>query len=123
MAVEALLDHGASFDPGDLPSLPNKARRGPASLLLLAIKRQHYGTATYLIGRGAKLPLHYEIDTLCNTPGFPLDFITGLRHSTMAESKSNVQPNAEQISSADDIIDFSMAVKCKAVLDGEFTTR
>jgi hypothetical protein len=41
----------------------------------------------------------------------------------MAESKSNVQPNAEHISSIDDIIDFSMAVKCKAVLDGEFTTR
>jgi ankyrin repeat protein len=123
MAVEALLDHGTSFDPGDLPSLPNKARRGPASLLLLAIKRQHYGTATYLIGRGAKLPLHYEIDTLCNTPGFPSDFITVLRHSAMAESKSNVQPNAEHISSVDDIIDFSMAVKCKAVLDGEFATR
>lgn len=117
-AVAVLLDHGAVIDPPDFPSLPNKSRRGSFSPLLLAIKRKHYQLVRYLINRGATLPAHCEVNTLCDEPEIPSDLVIALQRAT-----HELEPNIGQLASLGDSIDFSMAVKCKAVPEHELATK
>ena len=110
-AVEALLDAGASVNPGEHSLLPHTGRNGPTPPLLYALERGHYEVATILLDRGAHIPESCSVDAICSSYGeLPHELVDRIR---AAHQETRLPTNS--YGSEHDEVSNKLATRCTPV--------